>query len=301
VAVPSLLAGMEQVADSEAEPSPEPSTDRFLPLITGRLAEAKRKAERLRRELASSTSASDVRSNADLLLARIQDVRRGDTIARLEDWEGGVVEFALDPQLSPAENAARLYEVAGRRERAAAQLPALIAAADADVARWADAADFIARSEVPDWLAAYVADKPESRRSGGAPEDGVTLPYRRFRTSGGLEVRVGKGAKENDRLTFKESTPEDVWLHAQSVPGSHVILRWKDANASPPARDLAEAAQLAAVFSKARTSSTVAVDWTRRKHVRKPRGAAPGSVIPQRVKTLFVEPDDEIVDRLAVR
>ncbi|HUE96157.1 MAG TPA: NFACT RNA binding domain-containing protein, partial [Longimicrobiaceae bacterium] len=136
------------------------------------------------------------------------------------------------------------------------------------------------------------------RRRPGHDDTGHSLPYRLFRTSGGLEVRVGRGAKENDRLTFGESSPNDVWLHARSVPGSHVILRWPDPEGAPPARDLAEAATLAALFSRARTSGTVAVDWTRRKHVRKPRGAPPGVVIPQRVKTIFVEPDEAVAARM---
>jgi predicted ribosome quality control (RQC) complex YloA/Tae2 family protein len=123
-------------------------------------------------------------------------------------------------------------------------------------------------------------------------------PYRLYRTSGGLEVRVGRNARANDDLTFRHSAPDDVWLHAQSVPGSHVILRWPDAEGAPPARDLEEAATIAAVHSRARSSGLVAVDWTRRKYVRKPRGAPPGSVTIQRVKTLFVEPVEEVAERL---
>jgi len=67
----------------------------------------------------------------------------------------------------------------------------------------------------------------------------------------------------------------------------------------PPRRDLVEAAVLAALNSRARTSATVPVDWTRRKHVRKPRKAAPGAVIPDQVATVFVEPDPDLPARLA--
>ena len=78
-----------------------------------------------------------------------------------------------------------------------------------------------------------------------------------------------------------------------------MILRWRGAD-NPPARDLAEAAVLAALHSRARTSGTAPVDWTRRKHVRKPRKAPPGSVVPARVQTLFVEPDPALEERLRV-
>jgi predicted ribosome quality control (RQC) complex YloA/Tae2 family protein len=110
-------------------------------------------------------------------------------------------------------------------------------------------------------------------------------------------VRVGRGSKDNDQLTFRHASPEDVWLHARSVPGSHVVLRWSGEGA-PPARDLEEAATLAALYSKARSSGTVAVDWTRRKYVRKPRGAPPGRVSILQAKTIFVEPDPALEERL---
>ncbi len=131
------------------------------------------------------------------------------------------------------------------------------------------------------------------------PQGGAVpaLPYRVYRTSGGLEVRVGRGSASNDDLTFRHSRPDDIWLHARDSAGAHVILRW-DGKGAPPARDLHAAAVPAAVNSKARTSGSVPVDWTHWKHVRKPRKSPPGTVVPDRVKTLFVEPDLTLPDRL---
>jgi predicted ribosome quality control (RQC) complex YloA/Tae2 family protein len=149
---------------------------------------------------------------------------------------------------------------------------------------------------------------PGSASKGGRPakgsgakkgtKSGDPLPYRRYRTSGGLEVRVGKGARQNDDLTFRHSSPNDVWLHAGQSAGAHVILRW-DREGNPPKRDLEEAGILAALNSGARHSKTVAITWTRRKYVRKPRKAPPGTVGVERVQTLFVEPDEDLPERLA--
>ncbi len=259
-----------------------------------------RKVDRLRRELAKVGEADRIRSWGDLLLARLHQVQRGMDSVRLEGWEGEEVEIPLDPRLSPAENADRHYAQAGRRKRAEEQIPLLIEATERDLARWRDAEVAIPAGAVPSWVSRAL-ERREPADRGDPRKPAPALPYRLFRTSGGLEVRVGKSSRENDRLTFRESAPTDVWLHARSVPGSHVILRWSDAEAAPPSRDLLEAAQLAALFSRARTSGTVAVDWTRRKHVRKPRGAPPGTVIPQQVRTLFVEPDEEVARRLEER
>jgi len=322
---PSLLDAMAHVAGLTEEPAvtgeagrPEADTTRAAALAASRVAAARRRLERLREELADAGGADEFRTRGDLLLARIHQLRRGDAIARLEDWEGQVVEFEIDPLLSPAENAARLYEEARRRERAAERLPELISEVAANESKWLAAAGEIQAGRVPEWVAERLAHRAAAANTGrssgrdghgrkvsgsrgtkGAP--GESLPYRVFRTSGGLEVWVGRGAKENDRLTFREAAQNDVWLHVQAMPGSHVVLRWGDPEAAPPARDLEEAAQLAAVFSRARTSSVAAVVWTRRKHVRKPRGAPPGTVVPQQVRTLFVEPDESVKERLAVR
>jgi predicted ribosome quality control (RQC) complex YloA/Tae2 family protein len=78
-----------------------------------------------------------------------------------------------------------------------------------------------------------------------------------------------------------------------------VILRWTH-DERPPKRDLAEAAALAALHSPARGSSSVPVAWTRRKYVRKPRGAPPGTVAPERTETVFVEPDPALLKLLKV-
>ena len=125
-----------------------------------------------------------------------------------------------------------------------------------------------------------------------------------FRGVGGLpplERRLkGLGSKANDQLTFKHCAPNDIWLHARHSAGAHVVLRWTSGE-TPPARDLEQAANLAALHSKARTSGSVPVDWTRRKYVRKPRKAPPGSVQLDRAKTLFVAPDPSLLDRLKDR
>lgn len=293
----TLLAAMDRAASAVPEPLRAPDHAPALRFAEQQAGAARRKLERLEAQFAEADDSARLRGLGDLLLARLHEVPRGAERVELEDWEGGTVEIDLDPTLSPADNAAAYYHQAGRRERARDQLPALIETARREIGKWEDAAAEIQGGTVPEWVAKRLRERHRKRDSG---DEENLLPYRSFRTSGGLEVRVGRNSKSNDRLTFHESSPGDIWLHARQVPGSHVILRWKDPDGAPPARDLAEAAQLAAVHSKARTSGTVAVDWTRRKYVRKPRGAAPGLVIPQQVKTLFVEPDESLVKRLAV-
>jgi predicted ribosome quality control (RQC) complex YloA/Tae2 family protein len=172
---------------------------------------------------------------------------------------------------TPHDAAKRLFTRARAMDRARATLPARIAALEERATSAKESESIVAGSD---------RERPRVQ---------PRQPYTCFSSRGGLEIRVGRSAKDNDALTFHASSPDDVWMHAQGAAGSHVVLRWTR-DESPPAADLEEAAMLAAWHSRSRGSTVVAVDWTRRKHVRKPRGAAPGSVMVDRAQTVMVRP-----------
>lgn len=295
----SLLAAMEAaVRAAPAEPSKADAAGELLARARRKLAGAQKRIGSLGAELARAGEADRLRAHGDLLLAHLDWAEPGASSVVLPDFDGGETEVALDPALRPHENAERLYAEARRLARAEARIPELLQQAERDRKRWAEAVAALEAGAVPEWVAGALtrADRKETRAKARPAE---RLPYRVYRTSGGLEVRVGRTSRDNDRLTFGNCMPSDVWLHARSVPGSHVVLRWTGEGA-PPARDLDEAATLAAVYSKARTSGTVAVDWTRRKYVRKPRGAPPGRVSILHAKTVFVAPDGALEERMRV-
>ncbi|MEM7415980.1 MAG: NFACT RNA binding domain-containing protein [Gemmatimonadota bacterium] len=269
----------------------------LLARIEEALHRAQRRVVRLTAELDGREDPAEARAVGDLILARYGEIPAGSESVTLVDFEGRPVEVRLDPTQQPHENANRYYARASRSERAAERLPDLIRRAEEERARLTE---LDRRARAGDVEADEVRKALPARAEKGRKQpDGPSLPYRAFRSSGGLEIRVGRGAKHNDELTFRHSAPNDVWLHARHTAGAHVILRWPHSD-NPPARDLEQAAALAAVHSKARTSGSAPVDWTRRKYVRKPRGSAPGSVLADRVQTVFVEPDEALVDELAV-
>ncbi|HEX6751621.1 MAG TPA: NFACT RNA binding domain-containing protein [Longimicrobium sp.] len=293
----SLLGAFALVAEMGETGETERDRAELLERARRRLVSARRRLERLAAERAKVGEAERLRRHADLLLANAARVQPGAERVTVYDEEGRRLKIAVDPALKPHEYAEKLYEDARRRSRAEARLPELIERAEAEAARWETAAAATEAGEVPAWVEGALA-RAEQREARAKPsQQGPRVPYRVYRTSGGLEVRVGRTSKDNDVLTFRHASPEDVWMHARQVPGSHVVLRWSEEGA-PPARDLEEAAVLAALHSKARSSGTVAVDWTRRKYVRKPRGAPPGRVSVLQAKTVFVEPDAALEERM---
>lgn len=119
---------------------------------------------------------------------------------------------------------------------------------------------------------------------------------RRFTSSENFEILVGKASKDNDYLTFRIAKASDLWMHAADYPGSHVIVRNPNRQEIPP-RTLLEAAQIAAFYSHAREQPKVAVHYTPKKFVNKPKGAVAGLVSLSSFKTILVEPKiDEKMD-----
>lgn len=115
-------------------------------------------------------------------------------------------------------------------------------------------------------------------------------PYKRYLSSDGFEILVGKNARDNDVLTFKIAGPHDFWFHVAATSGSHVVVVNPDHLDRLPRNTLKEAAELAALHSKSRDGGMVAVHYIQRDFVRKERGAPAGQVILQRKQTINVSP-----------
>jgi predicted ribosome quality control (RQC) complex YloA/Tae2 family protein len=269
-------------------------------------ARIKSRAQRLRRALAAvdedaarAARAEEDRRRAELLLPLASRVPRGAREALVPDWshtdENGVpaqVAVALDPAFSAAENAARWLKKAKRYQAAAARIAARRAQVAEELAR---AGSLLSRAQAAQGaaeLALVEAEVPASAGAARKREPGEPrLPYRTFRSQGGVPILVGRGARDNDALTFKTARGNDLWLHARGAKGAHVVI--PGAGDSPDARVLGDAALLAAHFSSFRGADGVEIAWTRCKYVRKPRGAPAGSVLISQEKTLRVrlEPD----------
>jgi len=278
-----------------------------------RLAAAARLGANLDADLARADRGEEQRRDAETLAAHLHAIPRGAATVTLPDpRDGRPRTVALDPALPPHANLARLFKLARRADRGRAVIAerrdaaradeALLAAAAADLAPLlvgpaADEADHepaaavLARlAALQAFAAAHAARLREAAGPAGRAPDEPSRPFRRYRIDGRWEVWVGRDSEENDELTHRASHPRDLWLHAQGVAGSHVVLRTGGRPDLVPRTVLAKAAALAAAHSKARHSGLVPVIWTERRYVRRPRQAAPGTAVCLREQNLFVEP-----------
>ena len=293
-AVDSLLEAMARVR-AAGDDANAPAAGQAARLLTAESRRLKRLLKRLRAQLEKTAAADRLREEGALVLSSLHLIEPGAAEVTLSGFDGRQHRIRLDRRRKPQDHANALFRRAGRLERGAATLRRRIRATEQDLARIAALRERQQRGDLsPQELDAL--KPPPSSPSRSHPASPAP-PYRSYTSSGGLQIRVGRGARHNDDLTFRHSRPMDIWLHARHAAGAHVILRWTRPD-RPPTADLEEAAVLAANHSGARASGTVPVDWTRRKWVRKPRGALPGAVTPDRVQTLFVAPDPSLAERL---
>jgi len=243
----------------------------------------------LRRALEEVESGATHRAHGELLLAYASQIPPGSAEALLPGFGGEPVAIPLDPELTPVENARRLFDRYAKMRDARPQLEARLAAVSDDRGYLESAltlAQTASRTDDVAELRAELADEgylPRRRaRAAGAPKP------RTFMLSSGAQLLVGRSNQDNDRITFKVAGPDDLWFHARGMPGAHVVLRTGGRN--PSDVEIAAAGSAAAYFSAARETGHVAVDYTERKHVRKPRGSRPGFVTYERERTVQVVP-----------
>ena len=286
--------------------------DRLERGLQRRVTAAARLVENLARDLDRADGGEARRRDAETLAAGLHTVRRGQGEVTLPDPRDGTPRtLTLDPALPPHANLERLFHQARKAERGREVVAARLADARADRNAREDAAaalqHLLAGDQEPlqrlDSLQRFAADHADilAERGGGgrtgaagpagarAPDE-PARPFRRYRIDGRWEVWIGRSSEENDHLTHRASHPRDLWLHAQAVAGSHVILRTGGRPDQVPRPVLEKAAALAALHSKARHSALVPVIWTERRYVRRPRKAPPGTAVCLQERNLFVEP-----------
>jgi predicted ribosome quality control (RQC) complex YloA/Tae2 family protein len=266
------------------------------------LRRMRRRLEAIERDIDAIGAADTLRHEADLLNAFRARYARGATTLTLPDWlrENEPIVISLDParpldaqieaRYRRARRLARGGEIALRRHTATEQS---IAALEQILCEVESATQSESLAPLLERLPA-TSPRRTSARADAAP---ARLPWHTFASSDGLPILVGRSARDNDRLTFQQARGNDVWLHVEDHTGSHVVIR-APKGAQMPRRTLEEAALLAAHYSDARGEAVVAVRWTERKHVRKPRGAPPGAVTVAAARTIDIRYDPERLETL---
>ncbi|MDH7600671.1 MAG: NFACT family protein [Armatimonadota bacterium] len=258
-----------------------------------------RSMESVERTVSESARAERYRQIGELILANIHTIEKGSTAAKLIDYfdpSMPEIEVELDEKLTPQQNAERYFRRYKKLRDAAASAQERRPRLAHELAELKEALDQVNSASTTQELESILDSLREqgllkTQKQMIQPEaEFEGHQVRRITTDDGWEILYGETAEANDYLTQKIAKPNDIWMHARSIKGAHVVVRTAGKSSGVPKSVIERAALIAALNSEARHSNLVPVDYTFRKYVRKPRGSPPGFVVYRNEKTVDVSP-----------
>jgi len=267
------------------------------------LSQKRRLRANLRKDLAAHGDAEKHKLMGDLLLANVATaVRVGNKVRIIDYYAAGepTIEIEIEEGSSLQDEAGRQFRQYTKAKRAGEEIAQRLTQLGREITELEEQErdlehSLLERDEVA--LARFAGSESAPGKSQTKKEALERIPgVRRYLSSDGYEILVGRAARDNDNLTFHLARPSDLWLHAGDYPGSHVVVR-NPTRKEIPHRTVIEAAQLAGHFSQASEDTKVVVHYTERKFLSKPKGSAPGLVRMSTFRSIAVEPK-ESVERL---
>jgi predicted ribosome quality control (RQC) complex YloA/Tae2 family protein len=248
------------------------------------------------KELSASSRAEEYEQFGKILMSNLHAVSKGMNMVLLRNSfsQNESVMIPLDSALTPVQNAERYFDKAKRSKTARQETAEHRRELQHRLTMLADllqhARDTVDSASLKNFLH---LNKEKLRTAGYMTEreQKELPPFKIFTVDGGFTVYAGKSSENNDLLTMKFAKPNDLWFHARGSSGSHVVLKTGTGNGNPSKKAIEQAASIAAYYSKMKNATHVSVAVTEKKYVRKPKGAAPGSVVIQKEKIIFVRPE----------
>ena len=240
----------------------------------------------------------------DLISANMYRLQKGDEKAIVENYyeeDCPQVSIPLDVRKTPSQNAQHYYSEYKKAATAEEKLTEQIARGEEELQYIDSVFDALTRAASENdiiQLRLELSQQGYIRAAAGKAKPPKALPPVEYKSSDGFTILVGRNNHQNDQLSLKFAEKSDIWLHTQSITGSHVLILTD--GETPPDSTIEEAAVIAAVNSRGRGSNLVPVDYCLAKFVKKPAGAKPGKVIFTNYKTAFVRPDTELEEKLRV-
>ena len=263
--------------------------------------------DHLQKDLAGHGDPEEHKKAGDLLLANVATAtRNGNRVVLTDYYTDGApqIELEIDENSSLQDEAARRFRSYTKAKKAREEIAARLMNVEREIEQLEARRQQLDRIiEQRDTAALESFDKaaappsPKTSKGKSAAASTKSIPgVRRYLSTDGYEILVGRAARDNDTLTFRLAHPNDLWMHAGDYPGSHVVVR-NPTRKEIPHRTIIEAAQLAGKFSQASGDAKVVIHYTERKFLSKPKGAAAGLVRLSRFRSITVEPR-EAVSRL---
>jgi len=293
----SFSIALEQAAEEFLE---RVHVDRRRQSLLGQLQRVKLARELAIRDLEASLDtarkATELQQRGELILAYAHQIQTGDDRLEVTGYDGEPTTIPLKADLSPIENAERYFSKAKRAKAGQESHRTTLERLQSDLEELDSVLYRIGETESEEeiadlmdvcrdhrWLHQQIVATSAAER----PFEGFAV--RETTGPGGWRILYGDNATANDYLTHRLAKPNDWWLHIRGAVSAHAIIPTGNQPLKVPKEALEAAAELVVRHSPSKHSSYVAVDYTLKKHVRKPRGAPPGTALYTHEKTLHVD------------
>ncbi|MBS5600956.1 NFACT family protein [Lactococcus cremoris] len=269
--------------------------------IQNELKKNRDKLKKQERELLATDNAEIFRQKGELLNTFLNQVPNDKTSVTLENYyTNEPLDIALNPALSPAQNAQRYFHRYQKLKQAVKFLGEQITKTKETIHYLESVESNLENADVPEIAdireeliqTGYIKQKYRNKKQKYRNKKQKMLPPEKYQAEDGTIILVGKNNLQNEQVSFKLSRRGDLWFHVKDIPGSHVLIT---GNPTPSDETITFAGELAAYFSKARYSNLVQVDVLDVKKLHKPTGTAPGFVTYDREKTIRVTPDEAVI------
>ena len=270
----------------------------FKKILTTKLNRLTNKYLAMNDELLNNQSKEDLKIFADLLSINIYKLQKGMEKVTVENIYDNMqeIEISLDEKKSPRENIEAYYKKYKKLKTADEIIKAELPKIEEEmkyIKQILETIEIITElnelSEIEEELISLGYVKKNKKNKQKLEK---SKPYV-FETDSGALIYVGKNNLQNENLTLKFANKNDIFFHAQDVPGSHVILRGSNLTED----DYKIAGFLAGYYSYFKNEGYANVDYTEKKHIRKAKGTGLGMVYYDNFKTLFIDFKDELFDK----
>ena len=277
----------------------------LIKLLNNLVERTSRKLALQREELKRCEDKETLKLYGELILANLYRLNKGVTYYEVENYYDNceVIRIPCNLALSPTENQKKYYKDYRKAQTAEKMLAGLIQDGENEIVYLESVLDELSRADTDSEISTIRLELQNGgyikNLKGKKQKPPKELPPLEFMSSDGFKILVGRNNIQNDKLSLKTAMKNDMWLHTQKIPGSHVIIVGDGKEISD--ESIEEAAVIAAYYSKAKDSSLVPVDYTRVKALKKPNGAKAGMVIYHEYWTIITNPDKELVEKLRVK
>jgi len=267
-------------------------------VIKNNLEKNVNKLEKLTKELNEANNNQINRIKGDLLLQNNNLIDKTKSEVKLYSYElDEEVSIEIDRMSCPIDNANKYYNRYKKQKSAIKHIEQQISITKKEILYFEELLKQITDNyeikdleEIQDELINnhYLAKKKVKNKN--------KIPnYDVFYDDLGIQIVVGKNNIQNNFITHKLAKKDYTWFHVQNQSGSHTVVMNNDNLTETTIRT---AAALAAFYSKSKLSSSVAVDYTKIKYVKKIPGEVGSYVTYTNQKTIYIDPDEKIIKKI---